>query len=80
VVCLQEYIENIKQMFNKKLLAQKSTMDEMGSLYEASEAKLKAKIAECSSLSNQVYGSVAGVQSLTDEKLMLRKNLSEVKA
>jgi len=50
-------------------------MDEMSSLYEASEFKLKAKIAECSSLSNQVCGSVAGAQSLTDEKLLLRKNL-----
>jgi len=50
-------------------------MDEMSSLYEASEFKLKAKIAECSSLSNQVCESVAGAQSLTDEKLLLRKNL-----
>jgi hypothetical protein len=62
-------------MFNKKLLAQKSTIDEMSSLHEASEAKLKAKIAECSSLSKQVHGSATGAQALTDEKLMLRKNL-----
>ena len=51
---LQEHLENVKAMFNKKLVAQKETLDEMSRLHGANEVKLKAKITECAQLTQQV--------------------------
>ena len=47
VVQLQEHLENVKTMFNKKLVAQREALDEMKKLGEASEVNLRAKITEC---------------------------------
>ena len=53
-VRLQEHLENVKAMFNKKLVAQKEMLDEMSRLRGASEVKLKTKITECAQLTQQV--------------------------
>ena len=45
---LQEHLENVKAMFNKKLVAQREALDEMKKLREASEVDLRVKITECS--------------------------------